>query len=82
VFVAGTIYNLSHDVSDAAWAKFWQVYVYVQLAVAVAVVVWFTIGGVRDLKDMLRRLDVMDRDDCDDGVVRDFREANQQSTPG
>lgn len=73
VFVAGTIYNLTHDVSDTAWAKFWQVYVYIQLAISVAVVVWFTVGGFRDLKEMLRRLDVMDRDDLDDGVVRDSR---------
>ena len=70
VFVAGTVYNLTHDVSDTAWANFWQVYVYIQLAISIAVVVWFTVGGVRDLKDMLRRLDVMDRDDFDDGVVR------------
>jgi SSS family solute:Na+ symporter len=71
VFLFGTVYNLTHDVSDIAWAKFWQIYVYVQLAISVAVVVWFTVGGVRDLKDMLRRLDDMERDDSDDGVVRD-----------
>jgi len=70
VFVVGTIYNLTHDVSDTSWAKFWQVYVYIQLAISIAVVIWFTVGGVRDLRDMLRRLDVMDRDDFDDGVVR------------
>jgi SSS family solute:Na+ symporter len=82
VFVAGTIYNLTHTVSDTAWAKFWQVYVYIQLAISVAVVVWFTVGGFRDLKEMLRRLDVMDRDDSDDGVVRDSRETLQPSTRG
>ena len=82
VFVAGTFYNLTHDVSDTAWAKFWQVYVYIQLAISVAVVVWFTVGGFRDLKEMLRRLDVMDRDDSDDGVVRDSRETLQPPTRG
>jgi SSS family solute:Na+ symporter len=70
VFLVGTIYNLTHDVTDTAWARFWQVYVYIQLSVSVAIVVWFTIGGVRDLRDMLRRLDVMERDDTDDGLVR------------
>ena len=74
VFVVGTIYNLTHEVSDSAWAKFWQFYVYLQLAIAAAVVVWFTVGGIRDLKDMLHRLDVMERDDTDDGVVRDHLE--------
>ncbi len=71
VFVTGTIYSLTHDVPDTSWAKFWHIYVYLQLAIAVVVVVWFTIGGVRDLKEMLRRLDVMERDDTDDGVVRE-----------
>ena len=70
VFVVGTIYNLTHNVSDSAWARFWQIYVYIQLVISIAVVVWFTVGGVRDLRAMLRRLDVMDRDDSDDGVVR------------
>jgi SSS family solute:Na+ symporter len=70
VFVVGTVYNLTHDVSNVAWAKFWRVYVYVQLAISAAIVVWFTVGGVRDLKAMLRQLDVMARDDADDGVVR------------
>lgn len=70
VFVIGTIYNLTHDVSDGAWAAFWRVYIYVQLSIAVAVVVWFTVGGFRDLRAMLRRLAVMERDDSDDGLVR------------
>jgi hypothetical protein len=70
VFIVGTIYNLTHDVTDTAWARFWQVYVYIQLTISVAIVVWFTVGGVRDLRGMLRRLDVMERDDTDDGLVR------------
>ncbi len=82
VFVIGTVYNLTHDVSDTAWARFWQVYVYIQLAIAVAVVVWFTIGGVGDLKDMLRRLEVMERDDTDDGLVRSTTGDIKESTPG
>ena len=35
------------------------------------VVVWFAIGGFRDIRAMLRRLAVMRRDDRDDGWVRD-----------
>ena len=70
VFVIGTVYTLTNDVSDSAWAGFWRVYVYIQLSISVGIVVWFTIGGVRDLRDMFRRLDVMERDDTDDGLVR------------
>ena len=71
VFIAGTIYNLTNDVPDSTWASFWRLYVYVELALAVVVVIWFTMGGLRDLKSMFGRLGAMDRDDTDDGVVRD-----------
>lgn len=70
VFIVGTIYNLTHDVSNSAWASFWRLYVYVELILAVIVVLWFTAGGVRDLKSMLGLLSSMERDDADDGVVR------------
>jgi len=70
VFMIGTIFNLTHDVTDSAWARFWQVYVHIQLSISVAIVVWFTVGGARDLRDMFKRLDVMERDDADDGLVR------------
>jgi len=70
VFIVGTVYNLTHDVSNSAWASFWRLYVYVELILAVIVVLWFTAGGVRDLKSMLALLSSMERDDADDGVVR------------
>ncbi|MBT8461892.1 MAG: sodium:solute symporter, partial [Gemmatimonadetes bacterium] len=70
-FIVGTIINLARDVEDAAWAGFWQVYVYVMVIVSAIVVVWFAIGGFRDIRAMLGRLAVMRRDDRDDGWVRD-----------
>jgi len=69
IFIAGTVYNLSHDVDDSAWARFWQVYLYIQIAMSVLVVIWFTIGGFRDIRIMLRRLKVMERDQEDDGRI-------------
>ncbi len=71
IFIAGTIYNLSHDVDDALWARFWKTYVLIQIAVAVFVIFWFTIGGVRDIRAMLGRLGSMQRDHEDDGMVRE-----------
>jgi SSS family solute:Na+ symporter len=71
LFIVGTVYNLTHEVSDEAWGLFWRTYVYVQLALAVFVLLWFTVGGIVDVKAMLRRLDVMERDDSDDGKVRE-----------
>ena len=70
VFVVGTIYNLRHEVDDAKWATFWKVYVGIQVVMAVFVIVWFSIGGVRDIRSMFRSLRSMARVDTDDGKVR------------
>jgi SSS family solute:Na+ symporter len=70
VFFVGTSYNLHHDVDDAAWARFWKAYFYIQLAMSVFVMVWFSIGGVKDIRWMLKRLREMPRDHTDDGSVR------------
>jgi SSS family solute:Na+ symporter len=69
VFVIGTIYNLTHDVADLLWMKFWYWYLGINIAMAIGVVVWFTIGGVRDVRALFRRLGTMQRDDQDDGFV-------------
>ena len=69
IFVIGTIYNLSHEVSDDTWMTFWKVYVYIQLGIALISVVWFTIGGAFDLKKMIHSLRTMTRDDSDSGFI-------------
>jgi len=70
LFLVGTVYNLTHDVADASWATFWRWYVGIQFVVAAVVFVWFTLGGVADLRRMFARLRSLDRDRADDGVVR------------
>ncbi|MDD5719286.1 MAG: sodium:solute symporter [Candidatus Krumholzibacteria bacterium] len=70
VFVAGTVINLTRSVGDAAWISFWKVFLLIQFAASGIVVVWFTWGGVRDLRDMFARLRRQERSTADDGVVR------------
>jgi SSS family solute:Na+ symporter len=69
VFIIGTIYNLTHVVSNAAWMKFWEVYIWIYLAVSIVVTVWFTIGGLANMKEMISALKVMRRDHTDSGFV-------------
>ncbi len=69
VFIFGTIHNLHHDVADERWASFWRVYFFIQVGISIFVMVWFSIGGFRDISRMLRRLRVMRRDEEDDGMV-------------
>ena len=70
VFVIGTVINLTRPVSDAAWISFWKTYLLIHCAAAAAVLIWFTWGGVNDLRDMFARLRRQRRDAADDGIVR------------
>jgi solute:Na+ symporter, SSS family len=85
VFVIGTIYNFSGDVSNSSWMTFWKVFVISNLIASFCIVIWFTIGGIRDFKDMLQRLKTMIRDHGDDGSVRketDEEEKKEIYIPG
>jgi hypothetical protein len=70
VFAIGTAYNLISPTADTAWILFWKAYMWIHIVVAVIVVVWFGIGGARDLKRMFSRLKTLERDPADDGDLR------------
>lgn len=70
VFAVGTVWNLTHDVPDADWRRFWEFYVALQVVVSGIVILWFAAGGLRDLRRMLARLSVARRDESDDGWVK------------
>jgi len=69
VFVVGTVLNLTGNVGNAAWMGFWKTYVWIYLAVSVVVIVWFSTGGLFNLRDMIKALKTMTRDHSDDGFV-------------
>jgi hypothetical protein len=46
-----------------------RTFILINIVVSALVIVWFAIGGTRDLKDMLHRLSTMTRDHKDDGFV-------------
>ena len=69
VFIVGTIYNLSNEVSDASWMFFWRNYIYIFIVISLVIIVWFTIGGFHDLKIMMDKLKTEKRDHHDDGWV-------------
>jgi solute:Na+ symporter, SSS family len=69
VFVVGTILNLTREVSTAAWLGFWKTYTLIMLAVSIVVVVWFSVGGVINLREMIATLKVQKRDHSDQGFV-------------
>jgi len=69
VFVVGTAVNLAGAVGDASWMAFWKTYTRIYMAVSVVVIVWFSTGGLRDLRRMIASLKTMTRDHADDGFV-------------
>lgn len=79
VFILGTIFNFNGDVSDSSWLTFWKAFVMINLAASFVIVVWFTIGGIRDFKDMLHSLKHMVRDHSDDGTVKKAEYSSQNT---
>ena len=69
VFIFGTIYNLSNDVSDQTWMSFWKYYIFLNLLASIGCIIWFTYGGFKDLGVMMKKLSNDDRDHTDDGWV-------------
>jgi len=69
IFIIGTVYNLSNPVSDSFWMKYWEYYIYINMVVSIIIIVWFAVGGIRDLKHMISSLQSDYRDHKDDGWV-------------
>jgi len=69
VFVVGMVLPGPKAAADEGWLAFWHGYTWVILVTGVAIMVWFAIGGFRNLRDMFRRLRAYQADARDDGHV-------------
>jgi SSS family solute:Na+ symporter len=70
VCIGGTIWNLASPWPVSWWARYWRVTaVLVPLVIGSVTAVWFTWGGVRDLRRLFRSLRTVQRDARDDGTV-------------
>ncbi len=79
VFVAGSIYNVCVKVPTEAWVRFWGIYTIVVLVVSVSIAILITVGGVFDLRKMLRLLGQIKRNPHDDGMVIDHQNRGETS---
>jgi SSS family solute:Na+ symporter len=71
-----TIWNLprlapaSWHWPESWWINFWRVTgIWLPFAIAIVMVVWFTWGGTKDIRQLFARLRTADRDALDDGTV-------------
>ena len=69
VFVAGTAINLLMDVSEDAWAAYWRIYLLIVGIVGTITTVWFLIGGMIDLRALMRDLRTQAHETKDVGFV-------------
>ena len=69
VFLIGTVYMLSTDISDAAWGEFWWWFCIVILLMTAVITVWVSVGGIKNLRELFYMLRTIKRDAHDDGTV-------------
>ncbi len=63
-------YFLVRKIPNESWLSFWYAVIWLTFILGAIIAVWFLVGGLRDLKDMLRLLRTKVRDESDDGTVR------------
>ena len=70
VFVVGSVWNLIAPWPDSAWSRFWHVAaIGLPVFISVVTAVWFTWGGVRDIRALFRHLSLERVNHLDDGTV-------------
>jgi len=80
-FLTFSLINLLYPVDDAFWLKYWWFDIRLKLAISVPAIIWFTIGGILDIRRLFRTLQTLPRDASDDGRVR-VDETDVPAPPG
>lgn len=83
VMLVGTAWNLMGQSglvswikpwSNSAWLGFWHVTaIGLPLLITVVTGIWFTLGGVHDIRALFRKLKTYKIDDSDNGTVKDHK---------
>lgn len=68
-FVVGTAVGLIWSIGNKTWVYWWQFNVGLSIVVAVITVIWFTWGGVGNLRELFAKLKAESLNLSDDGTV-------------
>jgi SSS family solute:Na+ symporter len=68
-FICGTTAAVTVGLSNPVWLGWWKFVVMLTICVGVFTVLWFFIGGIRDFRDLVRRLKSTAPNTADDGWV-------------
>jgi SSS family solute:Na+ symporter len=74
-FLVITAIHFTIGTTDEWWTKFWHFYILLQFVIGIPATVWFTVGGIHDIKALFKTLEEVVRDPTDDGSVRHGPEA-------
>ena len=69
-FLGGTLYAHWTEAGERGWLGFWHVYLWILAGLAIFSTVWFTAGGISDIRRFFHQLRTQARDDSDDGFVK------------
>lgn len=70
VFLIGTGCYFLNVIPSDFWMKFWKIKVMIVFILGLVSTIWIGIGGLKDLKFMLKSLRTTRRDEKDDGMIR------------
>ena len=57
-------------IPNSFWPDFWRTWIWMNLIIGIPATVWFTVGGIRDIREVFKRLRTIKRHIDDDGWVR------------
>jgi len=69
-FLVITAIHFTLGTSVEWWTKFWHFYILLQFVIGIPATIWFTVGGIMDIKALFKRLEEIVRDPNDNGSVR------------
>jgi SSS family solute:Na+ symporter len=82
VFIIGTVWNLAVPWPLHAWSAFWHVTsIGLPICFAVITAIWFTWGGLRDMRALFRRLREQQVNHLDDGTVVGRQNLDEAALP-
>ena len=82
VMALGTLWNFLHPWPPTFWTGFWQIAgIGIPTVVAIVTAIWFTWGGVRDIRLLFRRLAHKQVNHLDDGMVVNHQNLDETAPP-
>jgi SSS family solute:Na+ symporter len=82
VFLIGTTWNVIAPWPTSVWSSYWHVVgIGIPIFFSLATAVWFTWGGLRDMRALFQRLKVQKVNNLDDGTVVNHQNFDEENIP-